>query len=324
MKAVLCKAYGPAENLIVEDIAAPIASEGEATIKVKAVGLNFFDTLIIEGKYQYKPAFPFSPGAEVAGIVSSVSANTAGLAAGDRVMVFTSWGGAREKIAAPFDRIARMPDSVSFEAAAGLTVTYGTTLYALAERGRLKQGETLVVLGAAGGTGQAAIEIGKLIGANVIACASSPDKLAFCREIGADAAIDYSKEDLKEAIRAATAGKGADVVYDPVGGNLAEPALRALDWGGRYLVIGFASGEIPKLPLNLVLLKGIDVVGVFWGSYVERDPQANRAVMEKLLVWCAAGKIRPHIHKTYRLEETAAALGAIARREVKGKAILVV
>jgi NADPH2:quinone reductase len=320
----LCKSYGPAEALSVEEIPAPVAGEGEATIKVKAVGLNFFDTLIIAGKYQYKPVFPFSPGAEVAGIVSSVPPNTAGLLPGDRVMVFTSWGGAREEIAAPFDRIAKLPDSVSFEAAAGLTVTYGTTLYALADRGRLKQGETLVVLGAAGGTGQAAIELGKLIGARVIACASSLDKLAFCREIGADATIDYSKDDLKEAIRAATAGKGADVVYDPVGGNLAEPALRALGWGGRYLVIGFASGEIPKLPLNLVLLKGIDVVGVFWGAHVERDPQANRAAMQQLLAWCAEGKIKPHIHKSYRLEETAAALGAIARREVKGKAILVV
>jgi NADPH2:quinone reductase len=324
MKAVLCKAFGPAETLTVEDIAAPIAGVGEATIKVKAVGLNFFDTLIIAGKYQYKPHFPFSPGAEVAGIVSSVAANNAGLAPGDRVMVFTSWGGAREEIAAPLVHIVKLPVSVSLEAAAGLTVTYGTTLYALADRGGLKRGETLVVLGAAGGTGQAAIELGKLIGARVIACASSPDKLAFCREIGADATIDYSKEDLKEAIRAATAGKGADVVYDPVGGNLAEPALRALGWGGRYLVIGFASGEIPKLPLNLVLLKGIDVVGVFWGSHVERDPQANRATMEQLVAWCAEGKIKPHVHKTYRLEETAVALGAIGRREVKGKAILVV
>jgi NADPH2:quinone reductase len=220
--------------------------------------------------------------------------------------------------------MVKLPDTVPFEMAAGLTVTYGTTLHALADRGRLKAGETLVVLGAAGGTGQAAIEIGKLMSAHVIACASSPDKLDFCRSIGADMGIDYSKEDLKEAIKSATAGKGADVIYDPVGGDLAEPALRSIAWGGRYLVIGFASGVIPKLPLNLVLLKGCDVVGVFWGSHIERDRDANRANMQQLVDWCAQGRIAPHVHKTYRLDETAEALGAIARREVKGKAIIVI
>ncbi len=319
MKAVLCKAFAPAEGLTVEDIAAPVAGASEATIEVKAVGLNFFDTLIIEGKYQYKPAFPFSPG-----VVSACPVNDAGLSPGDRVVAFIGWGGAREVVAAPIDRIAKLPDAVSFEAAAGLTVTYATTLHALADRGRLQPGETLAVLGAAGGTGQAAIELGKLMGARVIACASTPDKLAFCRAVGADETIDYERENLKEAVRAATGGQGVDVIYDPVGGALAEPALRALAWGGRYLVIGFASGEIPKLPLNLVLLKGCDVRGVFWGNHVERAPGMHHAAMERLLAWCAAGRIRPHIHKTYRLEETAAALGAIARREVKGKAILVV
>jgi len=324
MKAVLCKAFGPPDSLVVEQVSSPKASADEAVIAVKAVGLNFFDTLIIQGKYQFKPDFPFSPGAEVAGVVQSVAGNPQGLAPGDRVVAFTGWGGAREEIAVPLARIVKLPDRVSFETAAALTVTYGTTLHALADRGRLKAGDNLVVLGAAGGTGQAAIEIGKLMGARVIACASSPDKLDFCRSIGADATIDYARENLKDAIRAATSGHGADVVYDPVGGDLAEPALRAMAWGGRYLVIGFASGEIPKLPLNLVLLKGCDIVGVFWGNHLEREPDAHRANIEKLLSWCATGRIAPHIHHTYKLAETADALGALARREVKGKAILVV
>lgn len=324
MKAVLCKAFGAPESLVIGEIASPVASETDAVIAVKTVGLNFFDTLIIQGKYQFKPAFPFSPGAEVAGVVKSIPGNAQGIAPGDRVVAFTGWGGAREEIAVPLARIVKLPDQVSFETAAALTVTYGTTLHALADRGRLKAGENLVVLGAAGGTGQAAIEIGKLMGARVIACASSPDKLDFCRSIGADATIDYSTENLKEAIRAATSGQGADVVYDPVGGDLAEPALRAMAWGGRYLVIGFASGEIPKLPLNLVLLKGCDIVGVFWGNHLEREPDAHRANIEKLVAWCATGRIAPHIHHTYKLAETAEALRALARREVKGKAILVI
>jgi NADPH2:quinone reductase len=324
MKAVLCKQFGPPENLVVEDVAQPVAGPGEAIVAVKAVGLNFFDTLIIQGKYQFKPAFPFSPGAEVAGVVKSISANPHGLVAGDRVVAFTGWGGAREEVAAPLARMVKLPDQDSFETAAALTVTYGTTLHALADRGRLKAGENLVVLGAAGGTGQAAIEIGKLMGARVIACASSPDKLDFCRSLGADATIDYAKEDLKDAIRAATDGQGADLVYDPVGGSLAESALRAMAWGGRYLVIGFASGDIPKLPLNLVLLKGCDVVGVFWGSHVEREPDAHRVNMLQLLDWCAKGRIAPHVYKTYGLDATADALRAIAQREIKGKAILAV
>jgi NADPH2:quinone reductase len=220
--------------------------------------------------------------------------------------------------------MVKLPDQVSFDVAAALTVTYGTTLHALADRGRLIAGENLVVLGAAGGTGQAAIEIGKLMGAHVIACASSPDKLDFCRSIGADATIDYAQKDVKDAIRAATGGQGADVIYDPVGGSLAESALRAMAWGGRYLVIGFASGDIPKFPLNIVLLKGCDVVGVFWGSHVEREPDAHRANVQRLLAWCAQGRIAPHIHKTYRLDQAADALAAIAARQVKGKAILAV
>lgn len=324
MKAVLCKQFGSPENLVVETVPYPTAGEGEAVIAVAAVGLNFFDTLIIQGKYQFKPAFPFSPGAEVAGVVKSVGGNAQGLAPGDRVVAFTGWGGACEAISVPVARIVKLPDEVSFEMAAALTVTYGTTLHALADRGRLKPGENLVVLGAAGGTGQAAIEISKLMGARIIACASSPDKLKFCRSIGADATIDYTQDNLKDAIRMATGGQGADVVYDPVGGDLAEPALRAMAWGGRYLVIGFASGAVPRLPLNLVLLKGCEIVGVFWGSHVEREPEAHRANVRKLVAWCAEGRIRPHIHGTYTLDQAPDALRAIERREVKGKAILVV
>jgi NADPH:quinone reductase len=324
MKAVLCKAWGPPETLVVEEIAEPEPGPGEVVLAVKAVGLNFFDTLIIEGKYQYKPDLPFSPGAEVAGVVSALGRHVQGFAEGDRVMGHVFWGGCREKVVVAADRVVPLPSGIGFEAAAGLTVTYGTTIHALRDRAQMKPGETLVVLGAAGGVGQAAVEVGKVMGARVIACASSDEKLAFCRRLGADETVNYTQQDLKLTLKKLTDGKGVDVVYDAVGGGYTEPALRALAWNGRLLVIGFAAGEIPRIPLNLVLLKGCQIVGVFWGEHTRREPERHRTNMATLLNWCASGRITPHVHRTYALEETPAALQAIARREVIGKAIVVI
>jgi NADPH2:quinone reductase len=314
MRAVLCKDYGPPQTLIVEDIAAPQAKPGEAIVAVKAVGLNFFDTLIIAGKYQVKPPMPFSPGGEIAGILED----------GTRVMAYTGYGGARERMTIPRDKLIPIPDGLSFETAAGLTITYGTTLHALRDRAKLQQGETLAVLGASGGVGQAAVEIGKAMGARVIACASSEEKLAFCKSLGAEEIVNYEKADIKEALKTLSGGSGVNVIYDPVGGALSEPALRSIAWGGRFLVIGFAAGDIPKIALNLILLKGCDVKGVFWGAHVEKEPDRHRANMQQLLDWVAAGTIKPHIHKTWPLEKTAEALGAIARREIMGKAIVTI
>jgi NADPH2:quinone reductase len=322
MKALLCTRHGTPDDLEIADIAEPTPAPGEAVVRVAAAALNFFDTLIIAGKYQYKPAMPFSPAAEFAGVVESVGAGVGALKAGDRVLGYSGHGAAREAISLPADRLVRIPEAVDFNQAAGLCVTYGTTLHALKDRARLKPGETLAVLGASGGVGLAAVEIGKLMGARVIACASSPEKLDFARKHGADDGIDYSKEDLKDALRRLTDGRGADVIYDPVGGAYTDAALRSIAWTGRFLVVGFAAGEIPKLPLNLVLLKGCDVLGVFWGSWIERDPAGHRANTEQLLRWCAEGKLSSHVHAVYPLEQAPAALKAIAARTVMGKVIL--
>ena len=273
MKAILCTHFGGPDDLEFADLPDPVPGQGEVVVAIKAAALNFFDTLIIAGKYQFKPPFPFSPASEFAGVVESVGAGVTGLKAGDRVLGYGGHGAAREKIALSAQRVVKIPDTLDFDRAAGITVIYGTTLHALKDRAKLKPGETLAVLGASGGTGLAAIELGKLMGARVIACASSDEKLAFCRERGADETINYAKDDLKEALRRVTAGKGADVIYDPVGGPYAEAALRSIAWQGRFLVIGFAAGEIPKIPLNLALLKGCDIVGVFWGAFIERDPK---------------------------------------------------
>jgi NADPH2:quinone reductase len=311
LKAVLCRALG--SPLVVEEIAPPACGSGEALVRVTAVGLNFFDTLIVAGKYQVKPQLPFSPGGELAGVTAD----------GRRVMGYCGHGAAREQICIDPRKLVPIPDGVSDMRAASLPIAYGTTLHALRDRARLKSGETLAVLGASGGVGQAAVEIGKLMGARVIACASSEEKVAFCRSLGADEVINYGTADLKEALKATTKGEGVSVVYDPVGGALTEPALRALAWGGRYLVVGFAAGEIPRPPLNLVLLKGADVLGVYWGSHVEREPVRHRANMEQLLAWTAEGKLRPHVHRTYRFDEADAALAEIAARRVIGKIVLV-
>ena len=322
MKALLCTRYGTPDDLELADIADPKPAPGEAVVRVAAAALNFFDTLIIAGKYQVKPPMPFSPSAEFAGTVESVGAGVTSLKAGDRVLGYAGYGAARQRIALAADRLVKIPANVDFDRAAGICVTYGTTLYALKDRARLKSGETLAVLGASGGVGLAAVELGKLRGARVIACASSAEKLAFAREHGADDGIDYANDDLKDALRAKTSGNGADVIYDPVGGAYAEAALRSIAWEGRFLVIGFAAGEIPKLPLNLVLLKSCDVLGVFWGSWITRDPAGHRANTEQLLSWVAAGKLSSHVHAVYPLSEAAAALKAIASRTVMGKVIL--
>ena len=322
MKAILCTRFGGPDDLELKDIAEPAAAPGEAVVAVKAAALNFFDTLIIAGKYQVKPPFPFSPAAEFAGVVTSIGAGVTGFAPGDRVLGYGGHGAAREQVAIATERLVKLPDGLDFDRAAGLTVIYGTTLHALKDRGHLKPGETLAVLGASGGTGLAAIEIGKLMGARVIACASSDDKLAFAREHGADETLNYATEDLKDALRRLTGGKGADVIYDPVGGAYAEAALRSIAWQGRFLVIGFAAGEIPKIPLNLALLKGCDIVGVFWGAFTERDPKGHQANMAQLVSWAAEGKLSAHVHQVYPLERTAEALHALAQRKVMGKVIL--
>jgi NADPH:quinone reductase len=322
MKAVLCTHFCPPDELELTEIDEPQAGPGEAVVRVKSAALNFFDTLIIAGKYQHKPPFPFSPAAEFSGVVESIGPGVASIAVGDRVMGNIGWGAAREAVAVPAQQLVKMPDGLDFDRAAGLTVTYGTTLYALQERAALKSGEVMVVLGATGGTGLAAVEIGKIMGARVIACASSDDKLAFARDHGADETINYASEDLRSALKRLGGEHGIDVVYDPVGGPYAEPALRSLAWQGRYLVVGFAAGEIPKLPLNLVLLKSCDIRGVLWGTWVRREPQAQQALMRQIVQWCAQGKLSAHVQAVYPLADIAAALKAIADRKVMGKIVL--
>ena len=321
MKALLCTRLGGPEDLSVEDVADPVAGPGEALVRVRVAALNFFDTLIIAGKYQVKPELPFSPGGEACGIIEALGAGAEGFAVGDRVMVHLSHGTARERIAVPVARLARVPDGVSDEVAAGLSITYGTTLHALVDRARIQPGETLVVLGASGGVGLAAVELGKLLGARVIACASSPEKLEVARAHGADDLIDYRADNLREALRR-LAPEGVDVVYDAVGGELAEPAMRALAWKGRFLVIGFAAGEIPKFPLNVIMLKGIDVQGVHWGAFVEREPALHQKNQAQLLAWAAEGKLTVKVHGVYPLDAYEEALGILKRREASGKVIL--
>src|SRR5579872_5602119 len=322
MKAVLCSHFCPPDELELADIAPPQPAPGQVVVRVHAAALNFFDTLIIAGKYQHKPPFPFSPAAEFAGIVERVGSGVADVASGDRVMGSMGWGAAREVLAIAAEQIVKLPDALDFERAAGLTVTYGTTLYALRERAALKPGETLVVLGASGGTGLAAIELGKILGARVIACASSDEKLAFARGRGADETVNYAAENLRDALKKLGGERGTDVVYDPVGGPYAEPALRSLGWLGRYLVIGFAAGEIPKIPLNLALLKSCDIRGVLWGAWTKREPKAQHALMADIVRWYADGKLSGHVHAIYPLEETAAALKEIAERKPMGKIVL--
>jgi NADPH:quinone reductase len=322
MKAILCTHYGPPSELELVEVADPDPRAGEAVVAIRAAALNFFDNLLIAGKYQFKPPFPFSPASEFAGAVHSLGSGVADLAPGDRVMGWLGHGAARERVAVPAAQLVKIPDALDFDRAAGLSVIYGTSYYALKDRAQLKAGETLAVLGASGGVGLAAMELGKLMGARVIACASSDEKLAFARRHGADESVNYARDNLRDGLRALTGGEGVDVIYDPVGGPYAEAALRALGWGGRFLVIGFAAGEIPKIPLNLTLLKSCDIRGVFWGAWTAREPEAHRANVRQLVAWAAEGKLSAHVHAVYPLAETAAALEAIANRQVMGKVIL--
>ncbi len=322
MKAIVCQAWGLPDTLTVQDLPAPQAAAGQVVIDVQAAGVNFPDVLIIQGMYQFKPQLPFTPGSEIAGTISAVADDVSGFKVGDRVMAYTAQGGFGQQLAVPVSNLMPMPPGMDFDTAAAITLTYGTSHHAVVDRAALKSGETMLILGAAGGVGLAAIEIGKALGARIIACASSDEKLAVCAAHGADVLINYSKEDLRTAIKAATNGKGPDVIYDPVGGAYAEPAFRSIAWRGRYLVVGFANGEIPTLPLNLPLLKGAALVGVFWGEYAKREPKANLAAMRQLMGWLQEGKIKPHISARYALADTAQALKDMAGRKVSGKVVI--
>jgi NADPH:quinone reductase len=322
MKAVLCKQFGPPESLVLEELPALEAGPGEVVVAVKAASVNFPDVLIIQNKYQFKPPLPFSPGSELAGVVKRVGDGVKGVRIGDRVMAFTTYGAFAEEVKTEAARLVPMPAGMDFVTGAAFLLTYATSDHALRDRGALKSGETLLVLGAAGGVGLAAIEIGKALGARVIACASSEGKLAVCRDHGADATINYATEDMRERIKALTEGRGVDVVYDAVGGPYSEPAFRSLAWRGRLLVVGFAAGEIPKLPLNLALLKGASAVGVFWGDFARREPLALQESLRQLSAWYAQGKLKPHVSQTLPLEKAAQAIQLLASRQAKGKVVV--
>ncbi len=321
MRAIRCKQYGPPDTLILEDLPDLQPQAAQVVIDVKAASVNFPDVLIIENKYQMKPPLPFTPGAEVAGVVRAAGPD-AKLKPGTRVAAFVGHGGFAEQVVADESACVVLPAQADFATAAAFTLAYGTSHHAVVDRAALRAGETMLVLGAAGGVGLAAVEIGKALGARVIAAASSDDKLEVCRQHGADATINYTNEDLRERIKALTDGRGADVIYDPVGGIYTEPAFRSIAWRGRYLIVGFANGEIPKLPLNLALLKGASLVGVFWGDFAKREPQHNAAAFEQMLQWIGEGKLKPFVSKRYALDETPAALKDMAARRVTGKIVI--
>lgn len=322
MRAVVCREYGPPETLRIEQLPVPEMSESQVRLSVEACGVNFPDTLLIENKYQFKPSLPFSPGGEVAGTITEVGAQVSGWKVGDRAIAMCGWGGFVEEMALDPLRLIRTPATMPSDVAAGFTMTYGTSHHALKDRASLKPGETLLVLGAAGGVGLAAVELGVAMGARVIAAAQGSDKLEICRRFGASETIDYGNESLKERVRELTDGRGVDVVYDPVGGAYFDPALRSIAWEGRYLVVGFASGTIPQLPVNLVLLKGCQVVGVFWGAFTARDPERNRSNLEELARWYEQGRLRPLVSARYPLEKVGEALRAMIERKVVGKIVL--
>ena len=322
MKAILCKEYGPAETLVIEDVPSPEVKGRGVKVRVKAAGLNFPDTLIIENKYQLKPSLPFSPGGEMAGEVIEVGDKVTRFKVGDRVAGLTGYGAFAEEVIVPEQNLLPVPDGMSDEKAAAFTMVYGTSYFALKQRGNLQPGETLLVLGASGGVGLATVELGKAMGAKVIAAASSAEKLAVAKEAGADELINYTEEPLKDAVKKLTHSKGVDVIYDPVGGDFTEQALRAMGWNGRHLIIGFAAGDIPKIPANLTLLKGCSVVGVFWGSFTQREPEASAQNMMELMKLYAEGKIDPKISAVYDFEDYASAIGALTERKATGKVVL--
>ncbi|SAK76575.1 alcohol dehydrogenase [Caballeronia hypogeia] len=322
MRAVRCNQHGLPDTLSIETLPDLHAESGELVIDVKAASVNFPDVLIIQNKYQFKPPLPFTPGAEFAGIVREVGAGVTRFRPGMRVAAYTAQGAFAEQARAKADDVIALPDDVDLADAAAFTLAYGTSYHALVDRGELKAGDTLLVLGAAGGVGVAAIQIGKLLGARVIAAASSAEKLAFCRAHGADDVIDYTNEDLRERLKALTDGLGPDVIFDPVGGAYAEPAFRSIAWRGRYLVVGFANGEIPKLPLNLALLKGASIVGVFWGAHMQREHAQADQEFATMVDWIKSGKLRPVVTKRYALDETPQALDDMMHRRVTGKIVI--
>ena len=322
MRAVVCRQYGPPESLAIEETASPTPGPGEVVVSVKAASVNFPDVLIIQNKYQLKPPLPFSPGSELSGVVKEVGKGVTRVKPGDRVMGFIGHGAFAEEVKTGEAPLLAIPSGMDFVTAAAFTLTYMTSDHALSDRGALRAGETLLVLGAAGGVGLAAVEIGKALGARVIACASSEEKLAVCRAHGADETIDYIHEDLRQRIKEMTEGRGVDVVYDAVGGPFTEPALRSTAWRGRLLVVGFATGEIPKIPLNLALLKGCSIVGVFVGEFMRRERERFAARAEQLDRWFQEGKLKPHVSATLPLERAAEALAHVAARRVKGKIVL--
>ena len=325
MKAVLCKAFGPAENLVVDQIDSPQIKKGEVLLDVHAAGVNFPDTLIIEGKYQFKPPFPFSPGGEAAGVVAAVGEKISHLKVGDRVMALTGWGSFAEQVAVPGQNVLPIPAEMDFTTAAAFSMTYGTSMHALKQRANLQPGETLLVLGASGGVGLAAVEIGKAMGARVIAAASTEQKLEIARNAGADELINYRESSLRERLKELTDGQGVDVIYDPVGGKLFEEAFRSIAWNGRMLVVGFAAGgEIPALPANLPLLKGAALIGVFWGAFAQRQPHDNAANFKQLFAWHAEGKLKPLVSQTFGLEQAAEAIDTLGQRKAVGKLVVTV
>jgi len=323
VKALVCRQFGPIENLAVEEIDPPRPGPGQVLVDVKASSLNFPDALMVQGLYQVKPPLPFSPGHEIAGVIEKLGEGVLGVAVGDAIIATPGVGGLAEQCVVARERITPLPAGMDFATASAFLLTYCTTLHALEDCGRLRSGESLLVLGAAGGVGTAAIEIGKALGARVIAAASSEEKLALCRDLGADETIDYVREDLRKRALELTGSKGVDVVYDPVGGALTEAALRASAWGGRLLVIGFASGEIPAIRLNLALLKERSIVGVYWGEWTRQDPAGQKRNVERLGELYAAGKVKPVVSERIRLAEVPAALVRMQKRQVKGKIVVV-
>ncbi len=324
MKAILCKEHGSPDMLSFEDVTEPALETGQVRIGVKACGVNFPDVLMIAGKYQMQPPLPFSPGAELAGEILQTASDVTQFQVGQRVLALSAFGGMAEQICVPAQTVMPIPDAMPFETAAGFLLTYGTSYYGLKQRGELQAGETLLVLGAAGGVGLAAVELGHRLGANVIAAASSAEKLAIAQEYGASMSINYAQENLKDRMRELTRGKGADVIYDPVGGELFDQCLRSIAWNGRLLVIGFASGTIPKIPANLPLLKGASIVGVFWGRFAEKEAAVHQQNTRQLFAWYAEGKIRPKISRTFALEDGAAAIAMLAERRATGKVVVTI
>ena len=322
MKAVICKAWGTPEDLAIEDIASPSVGKGHVKVAVHACGLNFADTLMIAGQYQVKPPFPFTPGFEAAGTVIELGEGVNHLELGDRVIAFSDYGGYAEEVVVQAMSCIPIPDIMPFVDAAAFLVAYGTSHLALDHRGKLQAGETLLVHGAAGGVGLTAVEIGKQMGATVIATASTPEKLAIAQQYGADHLINYREENFKDRVKEITDGKGADVIYDPVGGDVFDQSLRCINWEGRLLVIGFASGRIPSAPANLTLVKNCSVVGVFWGAYARKQPHTLLQSLQTLLGWYSEGKLKPHISATYPLEQVAEAMNSLIKRKSTGKVVL--